>query len=219
MPICELGRFARPWPLLLFVVHLVERLADDVIFRPLDRRTPNHILRLRYSGKLVGVYTRRVLAPRHRLLAVTVTLDCVCETSERGGEHIVVCSCSLCALLLQGYFTGMVELSARPASWATDLSDRPAARRLARLQAESDDTVTTLRHQNLKLNRTARHVLRLLDGTRTRADLLRDIERGIVEGARAIGGAVEFGAAQRTELAKNLEKDLRRFVAEGLMLK
>jgi methyltransferase-like protein/2-polyprenyl-3-methyl-5-hydroxy-6-metoxy-1,4-benzoquinol methylase len=125
----------------------------------------------------------------------------------------------LCALLLQGYFTGMVELSARPATWATDLSDRPAARRLARLQAETDDTVTTLRHQNLKLNRTARHVLRLLDGTRTRADLLRDIERGIVEGARAIGGAVEFSAAQRAELAKNLEKDLRRFVAEGLMLK
>lgn len=102
MPICELGRFARPWPLLLFVVHLVERLADDVIFRPLDRRTPNHILRLRYSGKFVRVYTHRVLAPRHRLLAVTVTLDCVCETSERGGEHIVVRSCSLCALLLQG---------------------------------------------------------------------------------------------------------------------
>ena len=63
----------------------------------------------------------------------------------------------------------MVELSARPETWATDLSDRPAARRLARLQAETDDTVTTLRHQNLKLNRTARHVLRLLDGTRTRA--------------------------------------------------
>ena len=90
MPVCELGRFARPWPLLLFVVHLVERLADDVVFRPLNWRTPDHILWLRYSGELVGVYTRRVLAPRHRLLAVAVALDCVCEASERWREHIVV---------------------------------------------------------------------------------------------------------------------------------
>lgn len=102
MPVCELGRFAGPWPLLLFVVYLVERLADDVVFRPLNWRTPNHILWLRYGGKLVGVYTRRVLAPRHRLLAVAATLDCVCETSERRREHIVMRCCSLCALLLQG---------------------------------------------------------------------------------------------------------------------
>ena len=96
-------------------------------------------------------------------------------------------------------------------------TDRPTARRLARLQAETDDTVTTLRHQNLKLNRTARHLVRLLDGTRDQAALLAEVERTILEGARAIGGTVEFTPQDRASLAKNLEQDLRRFVAEGLM--
>ena len=123
------------------------------------------------------------------------------------------------ALLLQGYFTGMIELSPRPANWATTLTNRPTARPLARLQAETEDTVTTLRHQNLKLNRTARHLVRLLDGSRTRADLLKGIEEAVREGAKVIGGTVELTAADRAQLSRGLEQDLKRFVAEGLLVR
>ena len=97
------------------------------------------------------------------------------------------------------------------------LPDRPAARPLARLQAQTQDTVTTLRHQNLRLNRTARQVARMLDGTRTRPEIVRLIEQTIREGARAVGGEVELTDADREQLARNLEKDLQRFVAEALL--
>lgn len=123
----------------------------------------------------------------------------------------------LCSFLLQGFFTGMVELSVRPAGWATALPERPAVRRLARLQSETDDTVTTLRHQNLKLNRMARQLLRLLDGTRTRDQILRDLEKEIRDSAKAIGGKVIMEPQDRARLGRAMDQDLKRFVGEGLL--
>lgn len=125
----------------------------------------------------------------------------------------------LCRRLLQGYFGGVVELSARPAPYAAQVSDRPTARRLARVQAERDETVTTLRHASLKLNPTARQLLRLLDGTRDRAALRTTLERAIVEGAAALGGTVVLGEVERQQLTHGLDQDLRRFAAEGLLVK
>ena len=109
MSICQLWGFAGPWPLLLLFVHLVERFSNDVVFRPLDGRASNYVLRLRYrreSGCCLGVYVRRVLAPSSRLVTGgsvgAVGLGYVCKTSKCGREKIVVRSCCLCALLLQG---------------------------------------------------------------------------------------------------------------------
>lgn len=108
MSVCQLGRLTRAWPLLLLLMHLVERLSNDVVFRPLDGRTPHHVLWLRYRGKsgcCLGICARRVFAPSSKLLGsggtVAVAHCDIRETGERGREDIVVCSCCLRALLLQ----------------------------------------------------------------------------------------------------------------------
>lgn len=108
MSICQLWGFISPWPPLLLLVHLVERLADDVVLCPLDWRAPDHVLRLWYGRKscsCLGVYTGRVLSPRFRLLAssgvVATALGCVCESRKCWREDVVVRSRCLRTLLLQ----------------------------------------------------------------------------------------------------------------------
>jgi SAM-dependent methyltransferase len=67
----------------------------------------------------------------------------------------------------------LVELSVRPPQFATVLSERPCASPLARLEARDGPSVTCLRHFSVVLRDPAsRHLLGLLDGQRSRADLL-----------------------------------------------
>jgi SAM-dependent methyltransferase len=131
--------------------------------------------------------------------------------SDTGGDR-------LAAALLQGHLTGLVELSVRPSRCAARLTRRPVARLLARIGAQADDTVTTLRHDNLQLNATARHLLQLLDGTRDFPALCSAMERIMVENARNMDPTLTLTDADRKQLAKGLEQDLRRFVDEGLLV-
>ena len=48
-------------------------------------------------------------------------------------------------------------------------ADQPLASSWARYQAESGESVTNLRHTSIELDRFQRDLLKLLDGTRTRA--------------------------------------------------
>jgi SAM-dependent methyltransferase len=124
----------------------------------------------------------------------------------------------LAAALLQGHISGLIELSIRPARCATRLTRRPIARPLARLQAETDDTVTTLRHDNLRLNATARSLLRLLDGSRDLPALCSAMEQIMLENARNMDPSLTLTDADRKHVSKGLEQDLRRFVDEGLLV-
>jgi len=124
----------------------------------------------------------------------------------------------LAPALLQGHLSGLIELSIRPVRCATRLTRRPVARLLSRVQSETDDTVTTLRHDNLQLNATARHLLRLLDGSRDFAALCSAMEHIMLENARNMDPNLTLTDADRKQLAKGLQQDLRRFVDEGLLV-
>ncbi|HTI33761.1 MAG TPA: class I SAM-dependent methyltransferase, partial [Miltoncostaea sp.] len=105
---------------------------------------------------------------------------------------------ALCDILINAYAAGVVELFTCAPSFTLEVSDRPTASRVARLQAErGDDFVATLRHGTLHLeDPLARHLLCLLDGTRTRADLLREMQGAIAAlGADATKGAGESAGA------------------------
>jgi hypothetical protein len=108
-------------------VHLVERLADNVVFGPLDRWTAHNILGLWYGGESctgclcvnVGrVFARIGALPCGRgvvLVAVAVAVavavegsgGCVCEAGEGRGQDVAMCAGSLGALLLQGAHKGV----------------------------------------------------------------------------------------------------------------
>jgi hypothetical protein len=94
-------------------VHLVERLADDVVFGPLDRWAAHDILGLWYGGKScagcpcvdVGrVFARIGALPRGRGV---VLAGCVCEAGEGRGQDVAVCAGSLSALVLEGAHKGV----------------------------------------------------------------------------------------------------------------
>jgi SAM-dependent methyltransferase len=65
-----------------------------------------------------------------------------------------------------------VELSTLPPPFVLNVSDKPVASPLARLQVQTGDTVTSLRHEAGQLNDFGREVLSLLDGNHDRPAIL-----------------------------------------------
>ncbi|MBI1747687.1 MAG: methyltransferase regulatory domain-containing protein [Acidobacteria bacterium] len=85
-------------------------------------------------------------------------------------------SLELCEILLHTYKAGLIELHVFRPEYAAAVSERPMASRLARLQVESGDILTNLRHTSVRVeDEIGRQLLRLLDGTRDHATLLRDL--------------------------------------------
>lgn len=83
---------------------------------------------------------------------------------------------SLAEMLLEAYAADVVELHVWAAPVAALAGERPQAAAPARRQALSRGEVTTLRHTTVRLEGEGeRRLLALLDGTRDRAALLRDL--------------------------------------------
>lgn len=77
------------------------------------------------------------------------------------------------------YRDGFADLHVFMPTLATDVSARPAASPLARLQVRDDTLVTNLLHRSVPVEGALeRHVLALLDGTRTIGDVTRALPRG-----------------------------------------
>ncbi|HKB02450.1 MAG TPA: class I SAM-dependent methyltransferase [Gemmataceae bacterium] len=77
--------------------------------------------------------------------------------------------------LLKCATPGAVEFRLTPPRLVATLSDRPRASALARFQAATGAPVVSLRHQVVPVDAPDRRVLRLLDGSRDRGQLLRDL--------------------------------------------
>jgi len=99
---------------------------------------------------------------------------------------------TLAELLLKICAPGLLELLASPSKFTLDVSERPRAFALARLQAEDGTMVTTMRHSTFEIqNELTRRLLLLLDGSRDHGEILRelgvassDLERNLGELAR-----------------------------------
>ena len=91
--------------------------------------------------------------------------------------------------LLQLHAAGVIDLHTDPTTQVTEVSDRPVASRVARWQAEHGTFVTTLRHAGYNYaEEPGIDLLKLLDGTRTRAEL-----------AQAMAASEAFRAVVRKE--------------------
>jgi methyltransferase-like protein len=94
----------------------------------------------------------------------------------------------LAQALLQAHLAGCVEIHAHRAPFITTLSERPTASALARLQLRKGISVSTLRHQPLKIeDALSRQLVLFLDGTRDRAALLKDLGELVNSGAVSVG--------------------------------
>lgn len=84
----------------------------------------------------------------------------------------------LAEALLAAFRAGRVGPRLDPPTFTVEPGERPRASAYARLQAQEGPSVTSLRHEPVRVEEpAARRLLTLLDGTRDRAAILRDFAR------------------------------------------
>ena len=113
------------------------------------------------------------------------------------------------ALVLRLYEARALELRIRPPRLVSTVTERPVASPLARLQIASGQTaVTNQRHVSVMLtDELSRQFLLLLDGSRDRAALLRDLT-GRFDSGEPLPAWHANGPASRLERALMLDKGL-----------
>jgi SAM-dependent methyltransferase len=80
-------------------------------------------------------------------------------------------------VLLKSYACGLLDLHLVPSRFTLEPGEKPRAFSVARLQAQSGSLVTTLRHTTVEVgDLRGRRLISLLDGSRGRAALLRDLQ-------------------------------------------
>lgn len=90
-----------------------------------------------------------------------------------------IAASELAEALLLAYRLGIVELWTRPTDFLAIGNDRPHATPLARLQVVAGDPLVNLRHEQIPTSAAAKTLLPLMDGTRDRAALLRELQQAI----------------------------------------
>jgi methyltransferase-like protein/ubiquinone/menaquinone biosynthesis C-methylase UbiE len=109
------------------------------------------------------------------------------------------------ALLVRLAIAKMVELRAWTPALAAAIPERPKASRICRMDARSQDKTTSLLHHMVSLeDAKLRCLLRLLDGRRTRGELLKAM-------------AAEMTDAPIEELEEGMEPCLRNFHRAGML--
>lgn len=115
--------------------------------------------------------------------------------------------------LMQLYLSGLVKLHRFQSEFVTQVSERPVASAFARFQIERESkTVTTMISTNLEPEYPAvRELIRLLDGTRTKAELAAEIiQFGENEGIAT--------TATRDETLEMIESNLETMAHAGLLI-
>jgi methyltransferase-like protein len=124
-------------------------------------------------------------------------------------------------LVLELYAKDLVELRPCPPRFAARLPERPTVSPLVRLQAEDGRYATNLRHEIVDLGDLARHLARLLDGTRTRNDVLAALAE-LVEGGQLVveryGTPIRGQHDLRQLLDELLTEELNDFVRKALLV-
>ena len=84
--------------------------------------------------------------------------------------------------VLQGYAAGALELRHAPSPFVLDVGEHPKASALARLQAQRGEPATNLRHTHGTINADTLRLFVLLDGTRTRREIVAALWPAVPQG-------------------------------------
>jgi SAM-dependent methyltransferase len=105
---------------------------------------------------------------------------------------------AVCEALLRAYAVNLVQLHVWTPEIATAPSERPVASAVARLQAAAGSRITNLRHGTIDVpDELGRRLIGLLDGTRDRAALLRELGRPADELERSLEGLARIAVLER----------------------
>ena len=99
---------------------------------------------------------------------------------------------------MRAYAANFVQLHVWAPAIVSAASERPVASALARLQAAQGTRVTNLRHGSVEVpDELGRRLIVLLDGTRDRAALLRELDRPADELERSLQGLAALALLER----------------------
>jgi methyltransferase-like protein/SAM-dependent methyltransferase len=117
--------------------------------------------------------------------------------------------------------TSLLELHVEPARFVTGISTKPQVWPLARLQAVEHNRVTNLRHESVYLGNFERHLVRLMDGTHDRADLI-SLLMGLVDGGELSvekDGQAVIDKTQRIDMiAQSMDNQLQLIARNALLV-
>jgi methyltransferase-like protein/SAM-dependent methyltransferase len=119
-----------------------------------------------------------------------------------------------------GYSDNLVELHVYAPHFVVEVSERPVASPVARLNAATRGPVTNVRHERVRLNEISYHLLPYLDGSRDRAALLEIVEGLVAQGLVVVeqdGGPAEAAGHEDTP-AELLDSVLQQLANAGLMV-
>jgi methyltransferase-like protein/2-polyprenyl-3-methyl-5-hydroxy-6-metoxy-1,4-benzoquinol methylase len=120
-----------------------------------------------------------------------------------------------------GYNEDLVELHVHPPQFSLTISDRPVVSPVARLQAKSTPHVTNLRHEPVKVEGLAYHLLPYLDGSWPVSGLVEVVAGWLTEGIielRAENGRPAEPAQLRQELPALIEAALQSLARAALLV-
>jgi methyltransferase-like protein/trans-aconitate methyltransferase len=120
-------------------------------------------------------------------------------------------------LAWRGYSSGAIRLSVHPPAFATEVSARPVASPLARLQSRSGQVVTNLLQGSVRLeDDLTRRLVQMLDGTRDRAAVLDELAELAASGAVPLGNTGGRAEARRM-LDEGLDQHMARLAKLALL--
>jgi len=129
---------------------------------------------------------------------------------------------SLSKIILWTYAAGLVELHTYQPAFTLDISERPVASPLARLQLLSGNRITNLRHTSVQMEGPLeQRLLLLLDGTRDRTAILNELANLVESGAASLR-MNDVEVRDRSEaidiLSKGLETSLKQISRLALLV-
>jgi methyltransferase-like protein len=96
------------------------------------------------------------------------------------------------AVLAEAFIGGVIDLQSTQAPLTSEVAAKPRASRMARLLARTRTRIVNLRHESVNLaDADARRLLTLLDGTRDRNALLRELGPGFHHGAARLDAMLQ----------------------------
>jgi hypothetical protein len=128
---------------------------------------------------------------------------------------------ALAEALLHFYLSNVVALQTHAPWFVLEVSGRPRASPLARLQAAAGGPVACLRHCVVELSEFDRAVLRHLDGSRDQAALLETLAGAVADGTlevRRDGQPLRDRGQVREVLGEALGPSLRRLADRCLLV-
>jgi methyltransferase-like protein/cyclopropane fatty-acyl-phospholipid synthase-like methyltransferase len=127
----------------------------------------------------------------------------------------------LAEFLLQGYLSDLLELHLYVPPFLSEVSERPQATPLARIQARTESRVINQRHRGVELSDFDRLVLQQLDGRHDRAALRELLVEAVLQGEFTVqrkGEAIKDAAVVRQLVAETLEPSLQGLVRNAFLV-